>query len=372
MGPHTTGTITELPTANTQKFQHARNFLIQHQEDYDTAKAEFDWPRFDTFNWALEWFDHLGTAPESRDRNALIIREIDGSRTVRTFADMSRRSSQLANWLEGIGVQRGDRVMLMLNNQVELWEAMLACIKGGFVLNPATAMLGEDDLQDRTTRAEISWVIANSVDAAKFDAVSGDFTVIQIDETGAPAQTAHPTEFYANSFGADHSYVPGQNTSADDILLMYFTSGTTSRAKLVVHTHTSYPVGHLSTMYWIGLTEDDVHLNVAAPGWAKHAWSNFFAPWIAGATIFVYNYTRFVAADLMDNMEREGVTSFCAPPTVWRMLVRADLDHLATPPTKILSAGEPLNPRNDRLGRKTLERHCARRLRPNGAHTGGR
>ncbi|STC69807.1 AMP-binding protein [Corynebacterium pilosum] len=344
MSTQSSGITYDLPTANTTKFQEARQFLVEHSDDYDTAKAEFEWPRFDTFNWALEWFDYLGASPESRDREALVISEVDGTRTSRTFAEMSRRSAQLANWLESIGVQRGQRVMLMLNNQVELWESMLACIKGGFVLNPATAMLGEEDLQDRTSRAEISWVIANSEDAAKFDGVTGDFTVIQIDEHGTPAQSAHPTQYYSDSFDADEVYVAKQETQADETLLMYFTSGTTSRAKLVVHTHTSYPVGHLTTMYWIGLNADDVHLNVAAPGWAKHAWSNFFAPWIAWATIFVYNYSRFVATDLMDNMEREGVTSFCAPPTVWRMLARADLDHIKTPPTKILSAGEPLNP----------------------------
>ena len=120
-------------------------------------------------------------------------------------------------------------------------------------------------------------------------------------------------------------------------------SGTTSKPKLVEHTHTSYPVGHLTTLYWIGLEPGDVHLNVASPGWAKHAWSNFFAPWIAEATIFVHNARKFDPAALMANMARYGVTSFCAPPTVWRMLIKADLAQLTTPPTKTISAGEPLN-----------------------------
>ena len=330
-------------SATTEQFKAARDFLVKNRENYDAARAGFTWPRFETFNFAIDWFDHLGTDPESKDREALVICEIDGSHTRRTFAELSKRSSQLANWLTEIGVKRGDRVMLMLNNQVELWESMLACTKAGFILNPATAMLGEADLQDRTERAEISWVIANGEDAAKFDAVTGDFAVIQVGDDEA-AQSAHPTLRYSDSYSATEEYVPTQQTDANETLLLYFTSGTTSKAKLVEHTHTSYPVGHLTTMYWIGLAPGDVHLNVAAPGWAKHAWSNFFAPWIAGATVFLYNYARFDAAALMATMDSEGVTSFCAPPTVWRMLAQADLSRLQKPPTKLVAAGEPLNP----------------------------
>lgn len=330
-------------TTVTEQFQASRDLLVSYQTDYEAARSNFEWPRFEHFNFALDWFDHLATAEESKDREALVICETDGSSTRRTFAEMSARSAQLANWLEAQGVQRGDRVMLMLNNQVELWECMLACIKAGFVLNPATAMLGAADLQDRTDRANISWVVANAEDAVKFQDVSGDFTLIQVGDE-PDAQTAHPTLRYSDSFTGSEKYTPKQETKADETLLLYFTSGTTSKAKLVEHTHTSYPVGHLTTMYWIGLAPGDVHLNVAAPGWAKHAWSNFFAPWIAGATIFLYNYARFDAAALMDKMEEEGVTSFCAPPTVWRMLVQADLGRMKTPPKKLVAAGEPLNP----------------------------
>lgn len=329
-------------STQTEQFRAARDTLIEHQQDYAAAREAFQWPRFETFNFALDWFDHLATS-ESKDDEALVIIEIDGTETRRTFAQLKERSDQMANWLISLGVQRGDRVMLMLGNQVELWESMLACIKGGFVMNPATAMLGTADLQDRTERAEVSWVIVNPEDAEKFQDVTGDFTVIQCGDE-APTQDAHPTIQFNDSFQAPVEFAPTVETRADELLFLYFTSGTTSKAKLVQHTHTSYPVGHLTTMYWIGLTPQDVHLNVAAPGWAKHAWSNFFAPWIAGATIFIYNYTRFDAASLMDTMAREGVTSFCAPPTVWRMLAQADLSRLKTPPVKLVAAGEPLNP----------------------------
>ncbi len=133
-------------------------------------------------------------------------------------------------------------------------------------------------------------------------------------------------------------------TAADDTLLLYFTSGTTALPKLVEHSHISYPIGHLSTMFWLGLQPGDVHLNISSPGWAKHAWSNVFAPWIAGATVFLYNYTRFDAGELMRVMAENRVTTFCAPPTVWRMLIQADLSALTTPPREVVGAGEPLNP----------------------------
>jgi acetyl-CoA synthetase len=127
-------------------------------------------------------------------------------------------------------------------------------------------------------------------------------------------------------------------------MLLYFTSGTTSQPKLVQHTHRSYPVGHLTTMYFIGLRRGDVHLNISSPGWAKHAWSSFFAPWIAESTILVYNYSRFDASRFLTMLRQADVTSLCAPPTVWRMLIQAKLG--AKPPMlrEVVGAGEPLNP----------------------------
>ena len=134
----------------TEQFLAARDFLVANRENYTTAVKEFEWPRFDSFNFATDWFDYLATQSASENREAIVINEQDGSSTRRTYSEMSKRSQQLANWLTDQGVKRGDHVMLMLNNQLELWESMLACIRAGFVINPATAMLGTDDLQDRT------------------------------------------------------------------------------------------------------------------------------------------------------------------------------------------------------------------------------
>ncbi|GAB3277914.1 AMP-binding protein [Parasphingorhabdus pacifica] len=319
-------------SAGGAEFLAARDFLLRTRSDYETARAEFRWPRPAEFNWALDWFDTI-----SGERLALWIVEEDGSEQKLSFADLSRRSNQVANWLRGLGVVRGDRLVLMLGNQVELWETVLAAMKLGAVVIPATTLLGPDDLRDRINRGNARHVVTTAPDAAKFDEVPGDYTRIAVGEAAG-------WRSYGEAADADERFVPEGATRGDDPFLLYFTSGTTAQPKLVEHTHTSYPIGHLSTMYWIGLQPGDVHLNISSPGWAKHAWSNFFAPWNAESTVFVYNYSRFDAGGLFAQMERCGVTSFCAPPTVWRMLIQADLGALATPPRIVVGAGEPLNP----------------------------
>ena len=335
----------------TEEFRAARNKLLDMRLDNARAQREFQWPQFSEFNFALDWIDKIAADPLTGKNPALVIVEQDGTSTRRSFKDLSLRSNQVANWLRGRGIKRGDHMIIMLGNQVELWELMLACIKLGVVMIPTTTMMGPADLRDRVARGAARWVGAREEDAAKFAEVPGDYTLVGIGLEGGAANTgAHamagagrPVLNYAASITEEETFTPDAPTLADDTMLLYFTSGTTSKAKLVEHTHTSYPVGHLSTMFWIGLEPGDVHLNVASPGWAKHAWSNVFTPWIAEACVFIYNYSRFDAAALMAQMDKEHVTSFCAPPTVWRMLIQADLTLLKNPPTKVVSAGEPLN-----------------------------
>ncbi|MEQ6027526.1 AMP-binding protein [Streptomyces salinarius] len=324
-------------TTATEQFRSARDFLLEHREDYTAAYEGFRWPRPEHFNWALDWFDVIA---EGNDRPALHIVEEDGREVRVSFAEMSARSNRVANRLREWGVGPEDRILVMLGNQVELWETALAAMKLRAVVIPATTLLGPADLRDRVDRGRVKHVIVRAEDTGKFDDVPGDYTRVAVgDGTTGPGWRP-----YAEVYGTPDAFTPDGPTAADDPLMLYFTSGTTARPKLVEHTHVSYPVGHLATMYWIGLTPGDVHLNISSPGWAKHAWSNLFAPWNAEATVFLYNYTRFDATRLMSEMDRAGVTTFCAPPTVWRMLIQADLTRLATPPREVVAAGEPLNP----------------------------
>ena len=191
---------------------------------------------------------------------------------------------------------------------------------------------------DRIARGGASVVIANAADTAKFDEVPGAYTRVVV---GRGVDGWHS---YADAYDVASAGPFSARTEVDDTALIYFTSGTTSKPKLVEHSQVSYAVGHLSTMAWIGVRPGDVHLAISSPGWAKHAWSCFFAPWIAEATIFVYNYRRFDAAGLLHQLDRAGVNTFCAPPTVWRMLIQSDLGAKPQGLREILGAGEPLNP----------------------------
>ncbi len=322
-------------TTPTNEFRAARDLLLELRRDYDAAREQFEWPRPATFNFALDWFDAV-LATENPDGVALRIVEDDGSIGAYSFATMTRRSNQVANWLGAFGVARGTRVLALLGNQVELWEVTLAVMKLGAVLIPATTLLTANDLRDRIDRASAGAVIARREIAPRFADIPGDYLRVAV----GGAQGWHD---YADAAGASSEFTPDGPTPADDPLLIYFTSGTTALPKMVQHTQTSYPIGHLSTMYWLGLRPGDVHLNVSSPGWAKHAWSCVFAPWIAGATICIYNYARFDAPAMLDVLRDSKVTTFCAPPTVWRMLIQQDLASWTTSLRELASAGEPLN-----------------------------
>jgi acetyl-CoA synthetase len=327
--------MTASPATGVGAFLAARDFLLQHREDYATAYRDFRWPQLFQFNWALDHFDAMA---RGNDAPALWIVDEDGREDKVSFARMAERSAQVANWLRSLGVARGDRVLLLMPNEVALWESMLACMKLGAVIVPTTTLVSTDDLSDRFDRGAVKHVICTASATAKFDAFPGAYTRIVV---GGAATGWHD---YAASAQQSPTFVPDGATQATDPLFLYFTSGTTSKPKLVLHSHQSYPVGHLSTMYWIGLKPGDVHWNISSPGWAKHAWSCLFAPWNAGATIFIYNYARFNAPSALEVLVKNKVTSLCAPPTVWRMLMQQDLGQYKTSLRELVGAGEPLNP----------------------------
>ncbi|MEA2837083.1 MAG: acetyl-CoA synthetase [Bradyrhizobium sp.] len=324
-------------------FKEARAFLLQHRNDYDKAVAGFRWPDPADFNWALDWFDgELARDADSKDRTALWIVDAGSNRESKlSFEALSRRSNQVANFLRARGLKRGDHLLLLLGNVIPLWETMLASIKLGVVVIPATTLLTPDELRDRLDRGQAKAVVASQDQVAKFAGIAGEGLTRVV--VGASSDHADWLPFeQAASF--PETFTSDGPTRADDPMLLYFTSGTTAKPKLVRHSQRSYPVGGLSTRYWLGLQPGDVHLNISSPGWAKHAWSCFFAPWNAGATVFVVNQPRFDAKGLLATIGRCGVTTLCAPPTVWRLFIQEKLATFKVSLREVCGAGEPLNP----------------------------
>ncbi|HEU4410327.1 MAG TPA: AMP-binding protein [Polyangiaceae bacterium] len=323
----------------TERFARARALLLDCRDDYERARREFRWPEFETFNWARDWFDVFARGNRAP---ALVLAPDEGPAEATSFAELAERSSRVAAGLASLGVARGDRVLLLLPNVLPLWELTLAAMKLGAVVVPASVQLTRADIEDRLARGGVRHAVTVAAYAPRFDGLALSSRVL-VGDAGASAPPAGwaPYERLLNH-GAGGA--PAAATSPDDPLLLYFTSGTTAKPKLVPHTHRSYPVGHLSTMYWLGLREGDVHQNLSSPGWAKHAWSCLFAPFNAGATVFVHDYARFRAARTLELLRERGVVTFCAPPTVWRMLIVGELGPKPPALRELCSAGEPLNP----------------------------
>ncbi|MCX7203085.1 MAG: AMP-binding protein [Burkholderiales bacterium] len=330
-----------------QHFLAARDGLLSRRTDLDAASAHFSWPALSHFNWAIDYFDAIA---RDNDKPALHIVEESGIEAKLTYAQLSQRSSQVANFLVSLGARAGDRMLLMLGNEVPLWETMLAAIKLGVVVIPATTLLSGADLTDRIARGRVRWILTNATGQCRVaelshDAIRGVGCIF----AGDGGRTAHgaPPSGWIDYRDAQHSasaFTPAAPLSVHEPLLEYFTSGTTAQPKLVRHSRQSYPVGHLSTMYWLGLQPGDVHWTISSPGWAKHAWSCFFAPLNAQACVFIYNYSRFNGPAILDVLVKYSMKTLCAPPTVWRMLILEDMKRWNVPLREVISAGEPLNP----------------------------
>ena len=321
--------------SSSRRFIEVRDHLLRRREDWIGAQREFRWPVFEEFNWVRDYFDVVAAG---NGTPALRVVDDAGADQSLAFSELAQRAAQVATFFASEGLRAGDRLLIMLPNCAPLWETMLAAIRLGAVMIPASTLLEREDLRDRLERGQVKAIVTDAGLAGRFTGLPG--APLRIAVGGGVAGWV----VYDRSRAAAGQLAAYAPTRADDLLLLYFTSGTTARPKLVAHTQVSYPVGHLSTMYWLGLKPGDVHLNLSSPGWAKHAWSSFFAPWNAQATILAYQYERFDARALLEQLVRCRVTSFCAPPTVWRMLIQNDLRAWRVSLREVASAGEPLNP----------------------------
>ena len=334
---------------SAEAFYAAREFLVAHREDYDTAYRDFRWPEIDEFNWALDHFDAVAADPERRrSRGRCGSSRATAARRTGPSPSCPRGPTRWPTGCATTGVARGDRIILMLGNQVELWETLLAAMKLGAVVIPATTLLTAADLRDRLDRGGGQARDRRRGGRRQVRRRRGRLHA----DRGARTRPAGWLD-YADADGARRRRSrPDGVTRGSDTLLLYFTSGTTAKPKLVEHTHASYPVGHLSTMYWIGLQPGDVHLNISSPGWAKHAWSNVFAPWIAEACVLVMNYAKF---DARRRARR-------ARPLRRDQLLRPADGVADADPGRPVRAGEPADegrrggraaqPRGDRAGRE--------------------
>ncbi|MGW1933436.1 acyl-CoA synthetase [Streptomyces sp. NPDC001919] len=325
-----------------EEYRAARDLLLRLRGDREAACAAFRWPRAAHFNWALDWFDVLA---EGNDRPALELLGQpgpDGGVPVvdrLSFTELASRSSALATALREHGVARGDRVLILLGTRAELWETLLGCIKLGAVVVPGYQDLTRAEAADRIDRGSVRHVVAapGLVDLLDPLPVPGLRMAVGTGERAGWVP-------YPDTRGPGRPrFVPDGPTRAADPSFCYFTSGTTSLPKLVEHSHAGYGVGHLSSLYWSGLRPGDRHLNLSAPGWAKHSWSSFFVPWAAEATVLAPPDGGLPPAVLPGVLAGHGVTSFCAPPSAWRSLLpHLDAGMEAPRLREATAAGEPL------------------------------
>jgi len=310
--------------------------------DYDKAYAEFRWDVPEKFNFAQDVIDKW--ANENPDLEALLWLDDDGNEIRKTYADISRESKQLANVLTKLGIKRGDVVVIMLSREVEWWTISTACLRMGAILSPGTSQMTSKDIEYRINRAEATCFITSEIYAERFEAVRDNCPTIVSSILIGSERDAWTN--YATELANASEEFETADTAHDENAICYFTSGTTGYPKMTLHTHTSYPLGHLSTgRYWLDNRPGQLHWNISDTGWAQAAWSSFFGPWNMGATVFVHHTKSFSATGILDMLERYPINILCGPPTVYRMLVQEDLSGRTFDNLRYcIGAGEPLNP----------------------------
>lgn len=314
---------------------------LSNMADYDSAYASFKWDTPEYFNFARDVFDRWAVDP---DKLALWWVDDAGNEEKRTFRELRESSERLCNVFRGLGIGKGDCVVVVLPRLIEWWEINLACLRSGIVVSPGTTQLTPKDMEFRCRTAEAVAVITDAANAAKVDEVRASLAELKSFILVGDKRPGWIT--YAEAVSAAKAGFEAENTKKDDPAILYFTSGTTGYPKMTMHTQSSYPIGHYVTgHFWLDLTPDDLHWNLSDTGWAKAAWSSFFAPWICGATIFVHHSARFDPLTTLEFLEKYPITTLCGAPTNYRMMVLQDLSRCKFPKLRhCVGAGEPLNP----------------------------
>ena len=317
---------------------------MNHQpnmKDYDRTCRTFKWEVPSYYNFASDVIDKWADDPK---KLAMLWVNDDGLEIRKTFDDISRSSKKLANVLSKHGVNKNDVVLLILPRNIEWWEIFTACIRMGALLAPGTTQLSAKDLQYRATASEAVCIITNHEIAEKFDAVSENCPSVK-----TKIVISEPRKgwlFYDDEMkNAPEQFTPSQ-TRNNDNCLVYFTSGTVGNPKMALHTHASYAIGHQTTgQYWLDLSPGDLHWNLSDTGWAKAAWSSYFGPWYCGAAVFTHHTDRFDPDKTLELLSAYPITTLCASPTMYRMLVLKDMNQYTFSHLRhCVGAGEPLNP----------------------------
>lgn len=325
-----------------EKFLNKQDF-----KSYDDLFENYSLSTPDNFNYAFDVVDAIADkTPEAR---AMVWCDDKGAEAVYNFDQMKRYSNKAANFFKGLGIKKGDPVMLILKRRYEFWFCLLGLHKLGAVCIPATHLLTKKDIVYRCNAADIKMLVSvaddeviKHVEEAMPDSPSLKFKAIVngshegwIDFKG---ELEKASDVFERPVGSD-------DTKNSDMMLLYFTSGTTGMPKMVQHNFT-YPLGHILTAkYWQNVLDGGLHLTVADTGWAKAMWGKIYGQWISGSAIFVYDYDKFVPKEMLDVIIKHKVTSFCAPPTIYRFFIKEDLSKFDLSNLKHCSiAGEPLNP----------------------------
>ncbi len=330
--------------ASSERKRVWEDFIIP-EEDENGVLKKISFKNEDNFNFAFDVIDRLGE--EQPDKTALMHIGVDGTEHRFTFKELKRASSQTANYFKSLGIKKGDKVMLILKRHYQFWFSMIALHKIGAIAIPATNQLKEHDITYRFNKAGVKMIICTS------DGIVAD-EVDKADELSPSLETkiivGASREGWHN-FDEEYSLYTGKlerdenSPCGDDMLLMYFTSGTTGNPKLAMHSY-KYPLGHFITAkYWHCVNPDGLHLTISDTGWAKAAWGKMYGQWLSEAGIFAYDFDRFDANDIMPMFAKYNITTFCAPPTMLRMMIKQDLSKFDLSSIEhMTTAGEALNP----------------------------